>query len=112
MTIFMENSMEEKKVIDKEIPYIVFESTICRFDRVIKRLWIIILILIFLLLGSNLAWLYYESQFEEVTTTTTQEVEQRTDGDGDNSFIGGDIIGDVPESENNNDKNKEKAQNK
>ena len=61
----------------KDVSYIVFESTLARFDRVIKRLWIIILILVFLLLGTNLAWLYYESQFEEVTeTTTTQEVTQ------------------------------------
>ena len=69
MIISMVNNME--KITDKSVPYIVFESTICRFDRVIKRLWIIILVLVFLLLGTNLAWLYYESQFEEVTTTTT-----------------------------------------
>lgn len=78
----------------KDVSYIVFESTISRFDRVIKRLWVVILILIFLLLGTNLAWLYYESQFEEVTetttTTTTQTVERKADGDSNNSFIGGD----------------------
>ena len=75
----------------KDVSYIVFESTIARFDRVIKRMWIIILILVFLLLGTNLAWLYYESQFEEVTeTTTTQTIEQKADGDSNNSFIGGD----------------------
>lgn len=62
----------------KDVSYIVFESTISRFDRTIKRLWIVILVLIFMLVGSNVAWLYYESQFEEVTetTTTTQEVKQ------------------------------------
>ena len=89
--------MEEEKVVDKNVPYIVFESIICRFDRVIKRLWIIILILIFLLLGTNLAWLYYESQFEQVTETT---VEQRTDDNGDNSFIGGDNNVGVSEDSN------------
>ena len=80
--------MDDKKIAEKDVPYIVLESVICRFDRVIKRLWIVILILVFLLLGTNLAWLHYESQFEEVTTTTT--VEQQADGDSDNSFIGGD----------------------
>ena len=81
----------------KDVSYIVFESTIARFDRVIKRLWVIILILVFLLLGTNLAWLYYESQFEEVTetTTTTQEVTQDTKDGGDNSFIGGDSYGEA-----------------
>lgn len=76
----------------KDVSYIVFESTIARFDRVIKRMWIIILILVFLLLGTNLAWLCYESQFKEVTetTTTTQEIKQKADGDSNNSFIGGD----------------------
>lgn len=79
----------------QSVSYIVFESAIARFDRVIKRLWIVILVLVFLLLGTNLAWLYYESQFEEVTetTTTTQEVTQDTKDGGDNSFIGGDSYG-------------------
>lgn len=72
----------------KDVSYITFESVISRLDRVIKRLWIIILILIFLLLGTNLAWLYYESQFEEVEqVTTTQDVKQKGDK---NTFIGGD----------------------
>ena len=87
---FTVSSMDEKKIVNEPIPYIVFESTNCRFERVIKRLWITILILIILLLGTNLAWLYYESQFEEVTTTTevTQDAES-----GSNSFIGGDNYG-------------------
>lgn len=91
----------------KDVSYIVFESTIARFDRVVKRLWIIILVLVFLLLGTNLAWLYYESQFEEVTetTTTTQEVTQDTKDGGDNSFIGGDNYGKA-DGQNKDDKNK------
>ena len=93
--------MEEEKVVDKNVPYIVFESTICRFDRVIKRLWVIILILVFLLLGTNLAWLYYESQFETVEETKTQTVEQDTKGGGNNSFIGGDVNGASEDSNSN-----------
>lgn len=89
----------------KDVSYIVFESTLARFDRVIKRLWVIILILVFLLLGTNLAWLYYESQFEEVTeTTTTQEVTQDTKDGGDNSFIGGDSYGEADSKDSNKDK--------
>ena len=85
--------MENNDIVDKNIPYIVFESTVARFDRVIKRLWIVILILVFLLLGTNLAWLYYESQYEVIDTTTTQTVTQDTEEGGTNSFIGGDNYG-------------------
>ena len=71
----------------KDVSYIVFESTIARFDRVIKRLWISILILVFLLVGTNVAWIYYESQSDTVEETT---VTQEADGESNNSFVGGD----------------------
>ena len=61
-------------------------------ERVIKRLWIVIILLIVLLVASNGAWLWYESQWETVESTT-QEVEQITDGGGSNSFVGGDVYG-------------------
>lgn len=95
----------------KDVSYIVYESTLARFDRVIKRLWIVILVLVFLLLGTNLAWLYYETQFEEVeqTTTTTQEVKQDTKDGGDNSFIGGDNYGEADSQDKNDNNKKDKA---
>lgn len=87
----------------KDVSYIVFESSLARMDRVIKRLWIVILILIFLLVGSNAAWLYYESQFETVEETKTQTVEQKADGESNNSFIGGDNnVGSSEDSDSNN----------
>ena len=49
-------------------------------ERTIRRLWITIILLIALLVGSNTAWLIYEAQFEEVTTTETYEA--TTDGGG------------------------------
>lgn len=85
----------------KDVSYIVFESTIARFDRVIKRLWISILILVFLLVGTNIGWLYYQSQFETVTETTTQDVKQDTKDGGNNSFVGGDIYGSSKDSNSN-----------
>ena len=68
-------------------------------ERTIKRLWITIILLIVLFVGSNCAWLWYESQFE--TVTTTQEVEQTTEG-GDNTFVGRDYFGSA-ESDNDHD---------
>lgn len=91
----------------KDVSYIVFESTIARFDRVIKRMWVIILILVFLLLGTNLAWLYYESQLEEVTETTTT-VEQNTEsGKGNATINDGVHINDESKSESNDNKKKD-----
>ena len=62
----------------------------------ITRLWVIIILLIVLLFGTNAAWLYYESQFQ--TVEVQQEVEQDADN-GTNTFIGGDYFGSA-ESEN------------
>ena len=68
-----------------DVPYIVHEASMARSERTVKRLWATIILLILLFVGSNAAWLYYESQFEDVITTVTQENE-----DGHNNFIGRD----------------------
>ena len=76
---------------DKMIPLIAHESMLARMERTIKRLWILCIVLIVLLVGSNVAWLYYESQFEEVVTTVEQEVDT---GEGDAYVTGvGNIYG-------------------
>jgi abortive infection bacteriophage resistance protein len=41
----------------------------------IKRLWVTVFILIFLLVGSNIAWLIYENSFEDISTEVTQEIQ-------------------------------------
>ena len=71
----------------EHIPYIAFESELARSERHIKRLWILCILLIVLLVGTNGAWVYYESQFED-SVTTTQEITQDVDsGDGGNAII-------------------------
>lgn len=61
------------------VPYIVFESTKATMERTIRRLWILAIILVALLFGSNAAWIYYENQFtDEITETYNSQV----DGDG------------------------------
>lgn len=58
----------------QSIPFVAFEAAQSRLERIIKRLWIAVIILIFLLVGTNIAWLVYESQWEEYEeTTVTQE---------------------------------------
>lgn len=85
--------------LPESVPYIVHESDMSRLERQLKRLWVVILILIFLLVGSNCAWMVYESQFETVEETY-QEVIQEADN-GENHFIGGDVIGETDYTNNN-----------
>lgn len=60
------------------VDYIVYEGTMSRMERTVRRLWILAIILIVLLVGTNIAWLIYESQFEYFTIT--QEAESDNGG--------------------------------
>ena len=87
-----ETCKEKRRVIaqtPKDVPYIAHESAVARLERVIKRLWVLVLVLIVLLAASNAAWIWYESQYETIETTITQE-----NADGYNNYIGndGDIV--------------------
>ena len=69
----------------KDVPYIVFESEMARLERIIKREFVLIIVALVLLVGTNACWLWYESQFEEITTTeVTQDVDS---GDGGDAII-------------------------
>ena len=83
-------SCKVKEQHAEPVPFIVHEGMIARAERTAKRLWITILLLIVLLVGTNGMWIWYESQFEY--SQTTQEVTQESNH-GDNSFIGGDVDG-------------------
>lgn len=65
-------------------------------ERTIKRLWIVIILLVLLLFGTNAAWIYYESQWEVVETNIESEQRSMT---GSNYVAGGDLY-ELPESEN------------
>ena len=87
-----ETCKEKRRVIaqtPKDVPYIVHEVAVARLERVIKRLWVLVLALIILLCASNAAWIWWESQYETIETTITQE-----NADGYNNYIGndGDIV--------------------
>ena len=64
-----------------------YESAIVHFNKIIKWLIVVIVILILSLVGTNLAWVLYENQFEEYSETVTQET-----AEGTNNFIGEDGI--------------------
>lgn len=83
--------MENKKNLP-DVPYMVHEDDMARQERTIKRLWILIILLIVSLLGTNGAWIWYESQWSVVESTeVTQDVDT---GDGATNVVGiGDING-------------------
>ncbi len=58
----------------------------------IKKLWIALILMIVLFIGSNLGWLYYEHQWEVVQRT---EIEQDTEGGGNNYIVGGNFNGEA-----------------
>lgn len=66
---------------EKQVSYLVFESALARMERTIKRLWVLAIILVGLLLATNIGWLWYESQFEEIV------VEQLADASGGGNAI-------------------------
>ena len=59
-------------------------------ERMVRRLWVTILVFIFLLVGTNGAWLWWSNQWETVYQEVTQEAEN-----GTNNFVGGDVIGET-----------------
>lgn len=65
------------------VPFAVHESAMARMERTIRRLWILLIVLVVFLVGSNALWIWYEAQLEKVEVTQENE-------DGYNSFIGND----------------------
>lgn len=52
--------MEEQMTV----PYIVYESAMARSERHIRRLVIALIVAVVMIAVTNIAWLYYESQFD------------------------------------------------
>lgn len=59
---------------DKTISMLAHESAMARMEVIIKRLWILVIIIFIALILTNGAWIYYESQWEVVEETTTRQV--------------------------------------
>ena len=76
-------SCKSKEQPSETVPFIVYEGTMARAERTAKRLWITILLLIVLLVGTNGAWIWYQSQFEDISISQENE-------DGYNNFVGND----------------------
>ena len=86
-------SCKVKEQHAEPVPFIVHEGTMARAEITIKRLWITILLLIVLLVGTNAGWIWHESQFEDIAISQENE-------DGYNNFVGND--GDIFNGETDN----------
>lgn len=74
------NGCEKKG--DNAVSFIVHSADMSRLERTIKRLWILLIIMLVMLVGTNIGWIMYESQFETVTSSTTEDVSQYVDANG------------------------------
>ena len=63
--------------MDKVVNYFEHEEVMIRMERGNKRLWVLCIILIIALFVTNGWWIYRESQFKDVVTTVTQELDSR-----------------------------------
>ena len=70
------------------------EMIVAAQERTVRRLWILCIILVVLLTASNAMWIYYEAQFEDVSTSTQTIHTDASDGGdatgiiGDNNEVG------------------------
>ena len=69
--------------MEKDVPYIVYESEAARHERTVKRLLTALIITILLMVGTNMAWLYVFNQYDITSETVTIE----NDGDAEGSNL-------------------------
>ena len=77
------NSCREKKQQAEPVSYLAYESMKATMERTNRRLWILAIVLLILLAGTNAAWIYYENSFEDIVVT-------QENSDGLNNYIGND----------------------
>lgn len=70
----------------------VYDLLAALAERTIKRLWVIIILLVVLLFGTNAAWVYYESQFVDESWTFEANTDNGgtaiANGDGEVNYYG------------------------
>lgn len=82
------------------VPYQVLKDFKDTSTATIKRLWILIIILVLMLVGTNIAWLYAWNSYDYVSEEII--VEQDAQDGGNANYIGndGDILNGVSEDNN------------
>lgn len=65
-------------MVEREKDQYAIDIVSAMAERTIKKLWVVVILLIVLFVGSNAAWIWYESQFIDEEWT----IDAYTDGDG------------------------------
>ena len=81
--------MEDKqdKVLsnqERDDAYRIYETSMARMDRQLKRLWIALIVAVIATVATNIAWLIYISQYD------FESYEVAADNDGVANYIGND----------------------
>lgn len=71
--------------MERSVDVYVHEEDMARMERSNSRSHFLCLVLLIVLLATNGAWLYYESQFTDVSTT--YEAEQKIENGAGNAII-------------------------
>lgn len=71
--------------MEKVVTYFQHESILAHMERTNRRLFILCLILVIALLGTNGAWIYYESQWQY----TQESMQIEADQQGEINVVGG-----------------------
>lgn len=71
----------------EKIDYLVHEGMMARQERHLKRIWVLCILLLIALIGTNAGWIIYESQFEDI------EVSQDVDTGNGSAVVAG--VGDI-----------------
>jgi len=69
--------------MDKDVPYIVYESEAARHERTVKRLLTALLVTILLMVGTNMAWLYVWNQYDFSSESYVME----SSDDSNNNYL-------------------------
>lgn len=69
---------------DKSVPYIVYEGTMARFERTVKKLIIVIVIMALALFATNMAWLYAWNLYDYESTNIIVDGESK----GNANYLG------------------------
>ena len=75
--------------MEKDVPYIVYESEAARHERTVKRLITALLISILLIVGSNLAWLWVWNQYDFSSESYSVENEGNSNLLGAGAYMNG-----------------------
>ena len=76
-----------RELQNNSVPFIVYEGTIARFERTIKRLVILVGITILLLFASNAIWIYEWNQYDYSGVTIDSQDGGNANYIGANGYI-------------------------